>query len=96
MESSTEVGWELQLKYGGRYLPPSITIHPIDNGGDVALIRTIAGPSTSLSWPMGIHMDSKSDEIVVANNGDDSVVSSTGLRMVMPHQQGLSVAKRPV
>jgi len=74
MESSTEVGWEAQLKYGGQYLPPSITIYPIDSSGDVSPIRAIAGPSTSLNWPMGIHMDSESDEIVVANSGDDSVV----------------------
>jgi DNA-binding beta-propeller fold protein YncE len=72
--ASTDVGWEVQLSYGGRYLPPSINIYPIDASGDVSPIRAIAGPSTSLNWPMGIHMDSKSDEIVVANSGDDSVV----------------------
>jgi DNA-binding beta-propeller fold protein YncE len=74
MESSTDIGWGVQMKYGGRYLPPSITIYPINASGDIPPSRTIAGPSTSLNWPMGVHMDSKSGEIVVANNGDDSVV----------------------
>ncbi|MCS7117947.1 MAG: hypothetical protein NZ957_04075 [Thaumarchaeota archaeon] len=74
MESSTEIGWEVRMEYGGRYLMPSITVHPVSANGDVPPTRTISGRSTGLNWPMGLHLDRGSDEIVVANNGDDSVV----------------------
>ncbi|MEM2041771.1 MAG: hypothetical protein QW410_00250 [Nitrososphaerota archaeon] len=88
MESSTEIGWEVKMKYGGRYLPPSITVHPMDANGDIPPIRTISGPSTGLNWPMGLHLSRKSDEIVVANNGDDSVAfyKRTDNGDVAPHR----------
>jgi len=74
MESSTDIGWGVQMKYGGRFLHPSITVHPINASGDVPPIRCITGHATSLNWPMGVHLNKKTDEIVVANSGDDSIL----------------------
>ncbi|MEM2234054.1 MAG: hypothetical protein QXP81_11015, partial [Nitrososphaerota archaeon] len=62
------------MKYGGRFLPPSINFYDRFANGDVPPKRKIAGPSTQLNWPMGIHVDLKRDEVFVANNGDDSVL----------------------
>ena len=58
----------------GKFLPPSITIHGRMAAGDAAPIRTISGPRTGLNLPDGISRDPVSNELVVANTGDDSVL----------------------
>ena len=58
----------------GDFLPPSITVYPRDAQGDVKPLRTIQGPKTQLNLPLGIYMDSASDQLVVANSGDNSVL----------------------
>jgi DNA-binding beta-propeller fold protein YncE len=58
----------------GESRPPSITIYPASSNGDVRPVRKIEGPRTRLDWPMGIAFDPVRDEIVVANNGDSSVL----------------------
>jgi len=58
----------------GKFLPPSITVYPRKANGDVAPIRTIQGPKTQLNWPSGIYVDPISDQIVVANTGDNSIL----------------------
>lgn len=58
---------------GGRFDPPSITVHAADAKGDVPPIRTIQGPKTGLNWPMALDVDVARNEIVVANNGDSSI-----------------------
>ena len=58
----------------GRFVPSSVTIYDGDASGDVAPLRTIQGPASQLDWPMGIAVDEANNEIIVANNGDDSVL----------------------
>jgi DNA-binding beta-propeller fold protein YncE len=58
----------------GRFRGSSITVYRDTASGDVAPAREIAGPLTGLNWPMGVYVDAAHDEIVVANNGDDSVL----------------------
>jgi DNA-binding beta-propeller fold protein YncE len=58
----------------GRFLGSSITIYDGDANGDVAPLRTIAGPLTQVDWPMGVVVDEGNNEIFVANNGDNSLL----------------------
>jgi DNA-binding beta-propeller fold protein YncE len=58
----------------GRFLPSSLTIFDGDANGDVAPLRTIQGPASQLDWPMGVAVDEANNEIIVANNGDNSVL----------------------
>ncbi len=58
----------------GRFLLGSITVFSAEASGNVAPKRTIAGPLTELNWPMGITVDTRNQEVAVANNGDDSVL----------------------
>jgi DNA-binding beta-propeller fold protein YncE len=57
----------------GRFVPFSITVYPREANGDIAPVRTIAGPDTQLVLPMKLHVDTVNNEIAVAN-GDDSVL----------------------
>ena len=59
---------------GGRFEPASLTIYPITAEGDAKPLRVIQGPHTRLNWPSGIDLDSVTNEIAVANNGDNSVL----------------------
>lgn len=59
---------------GGRFDPPSITIYEATAQGNSKPIRQIQGPATQLSWPAGIDVDLESNEIIVANNADDSIL----------------------
>src|SRR5262249_16673607 len=43
--------------------------------GDVAPLRKIQGPATQLDWPMGVVVDEMNNEIIVANNGDNSILT---------------------
>ncbi len=59
---------------GGQFQPPSITIYRATAHGDEKPLRTIQGPRTELDWPMSMAIDSAHNEIVVANNGDNSIL----------------------
>lgn len=59
---------------GGKFLPPSITVYPDSATGNTKPLRTISGKATQLNWPMGIAVDSARNEILVANNGDSSIL----------------------
>jgi DNA-binding beta-propeller fold protein YncE len=59
---------------GGRFLPPSIRVFAAGARGDVAPIRVIEGTRTGLNWPMSVDVDTKHDEIAVANSGDNRVL----------------------
>src|SRR6202030_884897 len=59
---------------GGEFRPPSIAIFSATAKDDQAPLRTIEGDATKLDWPMGIAEDSAHNSIVVANNGDNSVL----------------------
>ena len=58
----------------GRFVPSSVTVYDGDARGDVAPLRTIAGPLSQIDWPMGVAVDEANNEILVANNGDSSVL----------------------
>jgi DNA-binding beta-propeller fold protein YncE len=58
----------------GRFVPSSVTVFDGDAKGDVAPLRVIQGPLSQIDWPMGIAVDEASDEIFVANNGDNSIL----------------------
>jgi DNA-binding beta-propeller fold protein YncE len=58
----------------GRYYPPSITVYPRTGNGDVPPKRTIQGDRTQLSNPLGMYVDWEHNEVVVANDGGDSVL----------------------
>jgi len=58
----------------GRFLASSVTVFDGDANGDVAPLRVIQGPLSQIDWPMGIAVDEVNDEIIVANNGDNSVL----------------------
>src|SRR5262249_46988193 len=58
----------------GRFVPSSVTVYDGDAAGDVAPLRTITGPISQIDWPMGVAVDEANNELVVANNGDNSVL----------------------
>jgi hypothetical protein len=58
----------------GEFRPPSISIFSANARDDQAPLRTIEGTATKLDWPMGIAEDSVHQTIVVANNGDNSIL----------------------
>lgn len=58
----------------GQFQPPSLTIYAAQAKGDAKPLRTIQGPRTQLDWPMGIAQDLTHNAIVVANNGDNSIL----------------------
>jgi len=58
----------------GKFVPSSITIYDGDASGDVAPLRTIQGPTSQIDWPMGVAVDEVNNEIIVANNGDNSIL----------------------
>jgi DNA-binding beta-propeller fold protein YncE len=58
----------------GRFLLSSITVFDGDANGDVAPRRVIQGPLSQVDWPMGVAVDEVNNEIIVANNGDNSIL----------------------
>lgn len=58
----------------GKFLPPSITVYPLDARGDVAPLRVIRGPRTQLNWPTALSIDPRRGEIFVANDTGDSIL----------------------
>jgi DNA-binding beta-propeller fold protein YncE len=67
-------GDKLDENARGRFLPSSVTVFDGDANGDVAPLRVIQGPLSQIDWPMGIAVDEAHDEIIVANNGDNSIL----------------------
>src|SRR5262249_49685829 len=58
----------------GRFVPSSLTVFNGDANGDVRPLRTIQGPASQLDWPMSVVVDEVNNEIIVANNGDNSIL----------------------
>ena len=58
----------------GKMLPPSITVYPKTASGDTPPLRVIEGPKTQMNWPTGIAVDSERNELIVANDGGDSIL----------------------
>jgi len=67
-------GEKLDENARGRFLPSSVTVFDGDASGDVAPLRVIQGPLSQIDWPMGVAVDEINNEIIVANNGDDSIL----------------------
>lgn len=67
-------GYVLTEDQRGRFLASSITVYDGNASGDVAPLRTIMGPQTQIDWPMGVAVDEANNELVVANNGNNSVL----------------------
>jgi hypothetical protein len=70
---------------GGEFRPPSIAIFSAKAKDDQAPLRIIEGDATKLDWPMGIAEDSVHNTIMVANNGDNSI-------LIFDRQRGGNVA----
>ena len=73
----------------GRFVPSSVTIFDGDAKGDVAPLRVIQGPLSQIDWPMGVAVDEVNNEVIVANNGDNSI-------LVFPRTANGDVAPRRV
>ncbi len=58
----------------GKFLPPSITVYPRTGQGDVEPLRVIQGSRTGLNVPLGIFLDTESNQLVVANAGGDNIL----------------------
>jgi DNA-binding beta-propeller fold protein YncE len=72
-EGDVSVG-ELGQISGGQFRPPSVTVFDYAAKGDARPLRTIAGDKTLLDWPMGVSLDVARDEILIANNGQNSIL----------------------
>jgi DNA-binding beta-propeller fold protein YncE len=70
----------------GEFKAPSVAIYSANAKGDTPPLRTIQGSKTALDWPMGVAQDPMHDTIVVANNGDSSILifARTGSGNVAP------------
>lgn len=58
----------------GKIFPPSITVHTSTAAGDTPPLRTIQGPKTQLNMPVGLGLDSRRNELFVANDMGQSVL----------------------
>ena len=65
---------QIMLPGSGKFMPPSITVYPLNALGDVAPLRVIEGPATQLNWPAQIYFDEEHGELYVANDVGDSVL----------------------
>ncbi|MBI3074071.1 MAG: beta-propeller fold lactonase family protein [Deltaproteobacteria bacterium] len=63
----------------------SIVVHSLAASGNVAPVRTIAGPTTTLSRPFGLAVDVINNEIFVANYSGSSI-------LVFPRDAGGDIA----
>jgi DNA-binding beta-propeller fold protein YncE len=70
-EPQRRVGEEIR----GRFLLGSVTVYDVNASGDVAPKRTIGGAKTQLDWPMGIAVDNANNEIIVASNGNNAILT---------------------
>lgn len=59
---------------GGSFREPSISVYADTAAGNSKPLRVIQGPDTRLAWPSGIDVDVEGNEIIVANNGEDSIL----------------------
>ena len=59
---------------GGRFEPPSVSVFDYEASGDARPRRRIAGDRTQLDWPMGASIDALNNELLVANNGQNSII----------------------
>jgi len=68
------VSFDNTIPGSGKMLPPSITVYRKSASGDEAPVRVIEGPKTQMNWPTGIAINPARNEIIVANDGGDSIL----------------------
>jgi DNA-binding beta-propeller fold protein YncE len=66
--------WKYMVPGSGAFLPPSITVYPLNASGDTAPIRVIRGPHTKLDWPAHISIDQDRGELYVANTVTNEIL----------------------
>ncbi|MBI3940824.1 MAG: hypothetical protein HY315_08315 [Acidobacteria bacterium] len=69
--------WDIRnplVPSGGKFVPPSITVFSRTANGNVEPLRVIQGPKTGLNMPLGIFLDTKSNQLAVASSGDNRVL----------------------
>jgi DNA-binding beta-propeller fold protein YncE len=71
--TGTDAGGSL-LRSTGRIDTASITVYSRTANGDAAPIRKIQGPRTRLNLPSGVTVDAVHNEIIVANDGGNSIL----------------------
>ncbi len=73
---SVPPNWPLStdVRGSGKFLPPSITVYPLQASGDTPPLRVIEGPHTGLNWPATVYLDQERGDLYVANDADDSVL----------------------
>jgi len=63
-----------RLPGSGNFLPPSITVYPLQASGNTPPIRVIQGPKAMLNWPATLFADEEHGELYVANDAGDSIL----------------------
>ena len=58
----------------GSFTSPSITVYPLSASGNTPPLRVIQGPKTRLKWPGFIYLDTRHQELFVADSFDDSIL----------------------
>ena len=58
----------------GKFLPPSITVYPMNASGDTPPLRVIQGPKTQMDWPAHISLDAEHGELYVANDMGNAIL----------------------
>ena len=66
----------------GHYVPPSITVYPLDAEGAVAPLRVIQGDRTGFNWPGNMKVDQDTGDLYLANDVDHSVLVFTGMTYI--------------
>jgi len=64
----------------GHFTAPSINVYSIDADGDVAPIRIIQGDKTKMNWPGNMTFNLDTEELMIANDADQSVLIFSGLK----------------
>jgi hypothetical protein len=65
---------ERQKPGSGKFFPPSITAYPLKGSGNIAPLRTIAGPKAQLNWPAAMAFDPANSDLFVANDVGESIL----------------------
>jgi 6-phosphogluconolactonase (cycloisomerase 2 family) len=58
----------------GKFLPPSITVYPLDAKGDMPPLRKIQGEKTQMNWPAGMQINLETNELYIANDVGNSIL----------------------
>jgi DNA-binding beta-propeller fold protein YncE len=90
--------WRFLVPGSGSFLPPSITVFPMNASGDAAPVRVIRGPHTKLDWPAHISLDPDRQELYVANTVTNDILvfratdngDATPIRIIHGPKTGLS------